>query len=65
MVGSVLGEKVAKQLEWIPLSDDTISQQISDTVSNFKQQLMEKFKASKYYLFNWMKVLMLATQLIS
>jgi hypothetical protein len=26
---------------------------------------MEKFKASKYYLFNWMKVLMLATQLIS
>jgi hypothetical protein len=46
---SVLGEKVAKQLESISLSNDTVSQRISDMASNVKEQLIEKVKASKYY----------------
>jgi hypothetical protein len=37
-----LGEKVAKQLELIPLSNDTVSQRISDLASNVKEQLTEK-----------------------
>jgi ribosomal protein L10 len=49
MASSVLGEKVAKQLESIPLSNDTVSRRISDMVSNVKEQLIEKVKASKYY----------------
>jgi hypothetical protein len=44
-----LGEKVAKQLESIPLSNKVIKQQISDMASNVKEQLTEKVKASKYY----------------
>jgi hypothetical protein len=49
MTSSVLGEKVAKQLELIPLSDDTVSRRISDIASNVKEQLIEKVKDSKYY----------------
>jgi hypothetical protein len=49
MASSFLGEKVAKQLESIPLSNDTVSQRISGMASNVKKQLMEKVKASKYY----------------
>jgi hypothetical protein len=40
MVSSVLGEKVAKQLESIPLSNGTVSWQISDMASNVKEQLI-------------------------
>jgi hypothetical protein len=46
---SILGEKVAKQLESIPLSNNTVSRRISDMASNVKQQLIENVKASKYY----------------
>jgi hypothetical protein len=49
MASSVLGEKVAKQLESIPLSNDTVSQRISDMASNIQEQLIENVKASKYY----------------
>jgi hypothetical protein len=49
MAGSVLGEKVAKQLESILLPNDTVSRRISDMASNVKEQLMENGKASKYY----------------
>jgi hypothetical protein len=49
MASSVLGEKVAKQLESIPLSNDTVSRRISDIASNVKEQLIEKVNASKYY----------------
>jgi hypothetical protein len=49
MAGSVLGEKVAKQLESIPLSNDTASRRISDMASNVKEWLIEKVKAIKYY----------------
>jgi hypothetical protein len=49
MATSVLGEKVAKQLESIPLSNDTLSRRISDMASNVKEQLTENVKASKYY----------------
>jgi hypothetical protein len=49
MASSVLGEKVAKQLESIPLSSDNVSRRISDMASNVKEQLIEKVKASKYY----------------
>jgi hypothetical protein len=61
MASSVLGEKVAKQLESIPLYEDTVSRQISDMVSNVKEQLTEKVRLVNIILFNWMKVLMLAT----
>jgi hypothetical protein len=44
-----LGEKVAKQLESIPLSNDTVSRRISDMASNVKEQLIEKVKTIKYY----------------
>jgi hypothetical protein len=49
IANSLLGEKVAKQLESIPLSNDTLSPRISDMASNVKEQLIEEFKASKYY----------------
>jgi hypothetical protein len=49
MASSVLGEKAAKQLERIPLSNDTVSGRISDIPSNVKEELIEKVKASKYY----------------
>jgi hypothetical protein len=49
MASSVLGEKVAQQLESIPLSNDTVSRRISDMASNVKEQLIEKLKANKYY----------------
>jgi hypothetical protein len=55
-----LGEKVAKQLESIPLSNDTVTRRISDMASNVKEQLIEKVNDSKYYSIQ----LMLATQLI-
>jgi hypothetical protein len=42
MASSVLGEKVAEQLELIPLSKDTVSRRISDMVSNVKVQLTER-----------------------
>jgi hypothetical protein len=42
MASSVLGEKVAKQLESIPLSNDTVSRRISDMASNVKEQSIEK-----------------------
>jgi hypothetical protein len=61
IANSVLGEKVAKQLESVPLSNDTVSRRISDMASNVKVQLTEKARASKYYTHNWMKVLILAT----
>jgi hypothetical protein len=41
MDSSVLGEKVAKQLESIPLSNDTVSRRISDMASNVKEQSIE------------------------
>jgi hypothetical protein len=44
---SVFGEKTAKQLESIPLSNDTVSRRISDMTSNVKEQLIEKVKANK------------------
>jgi hypothetical protein len=47
MASSTLGEKVAKQLESIPLSNYTASRRISAMVSNVKKQLIEKVKASK------------------
>jgi hypothetical protein len=46
---SVLGEKVAEQLESIPLSNGTVIRRISDFVSNVKEQVTEKVEASKYY----------------
>jgi hypothetical protein len=49
MASSVLGEKVAKQLESIPSSNDTVSRRISDMASNVKEQLIVNVKASKYY----------------
>jgi hypothetical protein len=42
MASSVLGEKVAKQLESIPLSNNTTPRRISDMASNVKEQLIEK-----------------------
>jgi hypothetical protein len=44
-----LGEKVTKQLESIPLSKDTLSRLISDKASNFKEYLIAKVKATRYY----------------
>jgi hypothetical protein len=38
MASSVLGEKVAKQLEWIPLPNDSVSRRISDMASNVKEE---------------------------
>jgi hypothetical protein len=58
---SVFEEKAAKQLESIPLSNNTLSRRISDMASNIKEQLIEKVKASKFYTIQWMKVVMLAT----
>jgi hypothetical protein len=49
IASSVLGEKAAKQPELVPLSNDTISRQISDMASNVKEQLIEKVKVSEYY----------------
>jgi hypothetical protein len=40
MANTVLGGKVAKQLEWIPLSNDTISWWISDMAWNVTEQLI-------------------------
>jgi hypothetical protein len=60
VASSVVGQKVAEQLYSIPLSNDTISRRISDMLSNVKEQLIEKVKASKYYSTQ----LVLATQLV-
>jgi hypothetical protein len=49
MASSVLGQKVAEQLELTPLPNDIASQRISDMALNVKEQLIEKVKASKYY----------------
>jgi hypothetical protein len=49
LVSSVLGEKVAKPLESIPLSNDNLSWRISDMASNVTEQLIEKVKSSEYY----------------
>ena len=48
MVSIIFVEKAVKQLELVPLSNDTISRRILDLTSNVKEQLVEKVKASKY-----------------
>jgi hypothetical protein len=49
MASSVSGEKVAKQLESIPLSKDIVSRRTADMASNVKEQFIEKVDASKYF----------------
>ena len=49
MVRIMLGDKAAKQLEMIPLSNDTVSRRISDLSLNVKEQLVDKIRASKYF----------------
>jgi hypothetical protein len=65
MASLVLGEKVAEQLESIPLCYDTLSRRISDMASNIKEELIERLRPVNIILFSWMKLLMLATRLIS
>jgi hypothetical protein len=64
VASSVLGEKVAKRLESVPLSNDTFSRRISDLASNVKEELLKRLRLVNIILFNWIKVLTLATQLM-
>jgi hypothetical protein len=47
--------------ELVLLSNDTISQRISDIALNIKEELIKKVKASNIIVLYWMKVLILAT----
>jgi predicted CoA-binding protein len=64
MANSVLGEKVAKQLESISLSNDIVSRRTSNMASKIKEHLIEKVKAIKYYFIQLYESMMIASWLI-
>ena len=49
MVECVLGEKAAKKLEKIPLSNDTVSRRIDDIALQVKNNLIEMIRKSRFY----------------
>ena len=49
MVSSVIGEKEAKQLDGIPLSNDTVRRRISSLANDLKEQLINNLKSTKYF----------------
>ena len=52
-VGVMLGDKAPKQIDLIPLSDNTVQRRIEEMASNVKDQLISRIKASNFLLFSW------------
>jgi hypothetical protein len=48
MVQTMLGEKCAQQLHNIALSNNTVSQRISDISEDLEEQMMEKLRNNRY-----------------
>ena len=49
MTGIMCGEKAAKQLSLVPLSNDTVSRRIQAMANNVKHILVERIKCSPYF----------------
>ena len=49
MVGVVIGEKAAKQLNVISLSDNTVRRRIDEMAEDVLKQLVSRIRASKFY----------------
>jgi hypothetical protein len=48
MLQTMLGEKCAQQLRNIPLSNNTVSRQISDISEDLEEQLIEKLRNNRF-----------------
>ena len=48
-VQSMLGKKAAKEIQKIPLSDNTVSRRINDTAADILEQLRDKLFKSKLF----------------
>ena len=48
-VRSMLGENAAKEIQKIPLSDNTVSQRTNDTAADILEQLRDKLLESKLF----------------
>jgi hypothetical protein len=49
VVKTMFSEKFLKDIDLIPLSNNTVSRRINDMADNVKSQLIERVKASPYY----------------
>ena len=49
MVGVMIGEKAAKQLNLISLSDNTVKRRIDDMAEDVLKQLVSRIRASRFY----------------
>ncbi|XP_014349988.2 zinc finger BED domain-containing protein 5-like [Latimeria chalumnae] len=49
MVTAMVSEKVAKQLDLIPLSDNTVARRIHEMAEDIKNQLIARIKSSSYF----------------
>nr|XP_014354333.1 PREDICTED: zinc finger BED domain-containing protein 5-like [Latimeria chalumnae] len=49
MVTAMVSEKAAKQLDLIPLSDNTVARQIHEMAEDIKNQLIAQIKSSSYF----------------
>ncbi|XP_078127386.1 zinc finger BED domain-containing protein 5-like [Sander vitreus] len=60
-VGVMLGDKARKQMDLIPLSDNTVQRRIEEMASNVKDQLISQIKASRFFALQLDEVILLSS----